>query len=152
MRLHESAPPQPTSPGALLGRDLVGPLEVTVAAGVGAPATARAAVTAWISGHVSEAMLTDAQLLVGELVANSVRHADAPADATIRVRAHVRVNALYLAVEDRGNGGSITRRAPDLEDGGGFGLNVVEVLSRRWGVNRDAGTRVWAELAFPEAA
>jgi serine/threonine-protein kinase RsbW len=94
-------------------------------------------------------MLTDAQLLVGELVANSVRHADAPRDATIRVRADVRADVLYLEVEDRGNGGSITRRAPDFEDGGGFGLNGVEVLSRRWGVNRDAGTRVWTELTFP---
>jgi anti-sigma regulatory factor (Ser/Thr protein kinase) len=147
MRPHESA----TAPRARLGRDLLGPFVVTVPAGVGAPATARAAVTAWISGHVSEGMLTDMQLLVGELVANSVRHADVPADATIGVRAHVRADVLYLEVEDRGNGGSIARRAPDLQDGGGFGLNVVDVLSWRWGVDRDAGTRVWAELAFPEA-
>jgi serine/threonine-protein kinase RsbW len=151
MRPNQSAPPQPTPPGALLPRGPVGTLEVTVTAGCDAPATARAAVTAWISGRVSEAMVTDAQLLVGELVANSVRHADAPAGATIRVCAHVRADVLYLEVEDRGNGGLIMRRAPDLEEGGGFGLNVVEVLSRRWGVDRDAGTRVWAELAFSSA-
>jgi len=34
------------------------------------------------------------------------------------------------------------RRAPDLQRGGGFGLNAVEILSRRWGVHRDVGTRV----------
>ena len=149
MRPHQSVPPQSAPPAAQLSGGAVGPLEVTVTAGCDAPATARAAVTAWIAGRVSEAMLTDAQLLVGELVANSVRHADAPGDAAIRVCADVRADVLYLEVEDRGNGGAITRRAPDLEAGGGFGLNVVEVLSRRWGVNRDAGTRVWAELTFP---
>jgi hypothetical protein len=42
----------------------------------------------------------------------------------------------------------IAPRAPDLHHGGGFGLHVVEMLSRRWGVNRAGGTRVWAELDF----
>ena len=101
-----------------------------------------------MAGHVSEAVLGDSLLLVSELVANSVRHADAPAGAVVRVRADVRADVLRLEVGDRGSGGSIARRAPDLERGGGFGLNVVDTLSRRWGVHRDAGTRVWAELAF----
>jgi serine/threonine-protein kinase RsbW len=152
MRPHQSAPPPPTPPGGLVPAGPLGSFEVTLAAGLGAPAAARAAVRGWIAGRVSATMLTDAELLVGELVANSVRHADAPADAPIRVRARVRADVLCLEVEDRGSGGSITRRAPDLEDGGGFGLNVVEVLSQRWGVTRDAGTRVWAELAFAAAA
>jgi serine/threonine-protein kinase RsbW len=129
--------------------DLVGPFEVTLAAALDAPRAARAAVCAWMAGHVSETMLVDAQLLVVELVANSVRHGNAPPDAVVRVRAQVGADVVRLEVEDRGTAGSVTRRAPDLEHGGGFGLQVVEALSRRWGVNRDAGTRVWAELAFP---
>jgi anti-sigma regulatory factor (Ser/Thr protein kinase) len=137
-------------PDAIAG-GLVGPFEVTLASGLDAPVTARAAVTAWLAGHVGETMLAEVQLLVGELVANSVRHADAPADAVISVRAHVRADVLCLDVVDRGKSGSITRRAPDLQRGGGFGLNLVETLSRRWGVNRDAGTHVWAEIAFPAA-
>jgi hypothetical protein len=56
-----------------------------------------------------------------------------------------------LEVEDDGRTGSIARRVPDLQKGGGFGLNVVERLSARWGVDRDAGTRVWAEIAFAAA-
>jgi serine/threonine-protein kinase RsbW len=140
----QEAPP----PGAVPG-DLAGPFEVTLAAGPDALADARAAVSAWMAGHVSEAMLADAHLLVVELVANSIRHADVPGDAVISVRAHVRTGVVRLEVEDRGRTGSIVRRAPDLQgDGGGFGLNVVAMLSARWGVNRDAGTRVWAELAF----
>jgi serine/threonine-protein kinase RsbW len=116
-----------------------------------AAAAVRAAVSAWMAGQVSETMLADAQLLVVELVTNSVRHADAPADAVISVRAQASVDVVRLEVEDDDRTGSIARRAPDLQNGGGFGLNVVERLSARWGVNRDAGTRVWAELAFPAA-
>jgi anti-sigma regulatory factor (Ser/Thr protein kinase) len=137
-------------PGTIPG-DLIGPFEVTLAAALDAPAAARAAVCAWMADHVSETMLADAQLLVVELVANSVRHGNAPPDAVVRVRAQIGADVVLLEVEDRGTAGSVTRRAPDLEHGGGFGLQLVEALSRRWGVNRDAGTRVWAELAFPGA-
>src|SRR3954468_20390750 len=98
--------------------------------------------------HASDTLLTNVQLVVSELVTNSVRHADAPVDAVITVRAEVRGDILRLEVADRGDGGSIAPRAPDLHDGGGFGLRVVEVLSRRWGVSRGAGTCVWAELDF----
>jgi serine/threonine-protein kinase RsbW len=153
MRPHQTRAQITPEPGPLgvIPSGLADPFEVSLAAGVEAPAAARAAVTAWMAGHVSETMLTDVQLLVSELVANSVRHADAPADAVVSVRAHVRADVLYLEVEDRGRTGSIARRAPDLQHGGGFGLNMVEMLSARWGVNRDAGTRVWAELAVPAA-
>ena len=150
MRPHQTAS-QPTPalpPGGTRG-GLVDPFEVTLAAGRAAPAAARAAVTVWMGGRVSEAIRTDVQLLVSELVANSVRHADAPADALISVRADIRADVLRLEVSDRGKRASIVRRAPDLRCGGGFGLNVVEVLARRWGIHRDAGTQVWVELALP---
>jgi serine/threonine-protein kinase RsbW len=150
MRPQQAVPTQPTleaSPPCARPSDLVGPFEVTLAAAPDAPAAARAAVSAWMAGHVSDAMLADAQLLVVELVANSVRHADVPAGAVVNVRARVGGGVLRLEVEDRGQTGSIAPRAPDLQHGGGFGLNVVDVLSRRWGVDRDAGTRVWAELS-----
>jgi serine/threonine-protein kinase RsbW len=151
MRPHDTARPQPARDGPPLGpsqADLVGPFEVTLAAALDAPAAARAAMAAWMAGHVAETTLADAQLLVGELVANSVRHADTPADPVVRVRAEIRGDAMHLEVEDGGSGGSIARRTPDLQHGGGFGLNVVEALSRRWGVHRNAGTRVWAEIGI----
>ena len=154
MRPDQSGPPQPAPGGPRAATSLgsVDPLEVTVAAGLDAPAVARAAVTDWLAGHVSGAMLTDAQLLVSELVANSVRHSGAAADAVLAVRAHISADGLVLEVHDQGTGGSIRRRAPDMHAGDGFGLNIIEKLSRRWGVNRDAGTRVWVELAFHATA
>ena len=150
MRPHQSAPPQ-LAPGVPAGAKWLGPvdpLEVTLPAGLEAPAAARAAVTNWMAAHVSRTTLVDARLLVSELVANSVRHADVVGKAVVSVRAHVSADVVVLEVHDHGRHGSITRRPPDLQTGGGFGLNVVDTLSRRWGVNSEAGTRVWAELAF----
>ena len=154
MRPDQTAPPQPR-PGVASGATRLGsvdPFEVTLAARLDAPAAARAAVTDWMAGRVSRTMLVDAQLLVSELVANSVRHTDVAGDAVVSVRATVSADVLVLEVHDQGTGGSIRRRAPDMHAGGGFGLNIIETLSRRWGVNRDAGTRVWVELAFAPTA
>jgi anti-sigma regulatory factor (Ser/Thr protein kinase) len=155
MRPHHTAPPQPTKDGLLPGApqgDLVGPFELTLAADVDAPAAARAGVAAWMAAHVAATTLADVQLLVVELVTNSVRHADTPADAVVSIRVEIQGDAVRVEVADRGSGGSIARRAPDLHAGGGFGLNLVEALSWRWGVDRDAGTRVWAELGIPAVA
>jgi anti-sigma regulatory factor (Ser/Thr protein kinase) len=135
-------------PSGSAASELVGPFELTLAAALDAPGAAGTAVTAWMAGHVSETMLADARLLVVELVTNSVRHAEAGDDAVVSVRAHVRGDVLWLEVADGGRGAQITRHATDLQHGGGFGLHLVELLCRRWGVHRDAGTRVWAELAF----
>lgn len=154
MRPHHTVPlplGRDAPPPGRFPADLVGPFEATLAA-PHAPLAARAAVAAWMAGHVDETTLADAQLLVVELVANSVRQADAPADAALRIRGEIRGDALRLEVEDRGRGGSIARRAADLQHGGGFGMNVVEALSRRWGVDRDAGTRVWAEIGIRAVA
>jgi anti-sigma regulatory factor (Ser/Thr protein kinase) len=148
VRPQQTDPPESTLEAPQSGAipsDLGGWFEVSLPSVPDAPAAARLAVSAWMAGHVSETMLVDAQLLVVELVTNSVRHADAPADAVISV------DVVRLEVDDDGRTGSIARRPPDLQKGGGFGLNVVERLSARWGVNRDAGTRVWAEIAFPPA-
>ena len=151
MRPNQSAPPQPASPGTHLVAGPIGPLEVTLTAGTGAPAAARAHVKTWLAGRAGATTIIDARLAVSELVTNSIQHADAPVDAPIEVRASVAADVLSLEVQDRGTGGAITRRTPDLQHGGGFGLNVVDIVSRRWGVDRAAGTRVWAELAFSAA-
>jgi serine/threonine-protein kinase RsbW len=152
MRPQQTDPPESAReapPRGAIPSDLAGWFEVSLPSVPDAPTAARMAVSAWMAGHVSETMLADAQLLVVELVTNSVRHAEVPADAVISVRARAGVGVMRLEVDDDGRTGSVARRAPDLQNGGGFGLNVVERLSARWGVDRDAGTRVWAELAFP---
>ena len=53
-----------------------------------------------------------------------------------------------LEVEDPGRDGVIAPQPQDLRNGGGMGLNLVQMLSERWGVVRAAEgpTRVWAQL------
>jgi len=74
-------------PAGAMGACLVAPVELTLPTAIDAPAAARMAVAAWMAGHTGDTLLADAQLVVTELVTNSVRHAVAPADAVITVRA-----------------------------------------------------------------
>ena len=53
-----------------------------------------------------------------------------------------------VGVQDSGSAAVIAAQPPSLDTGGGFGLNLVQMLSERWGVERLArgGTQVWAQL------
>jgi anti-sigma regulatory factor (Ser/Thr protein kinase) len=153
MRPPDAGPAESTD-GELPPRGTPGsldPFELHLVATPDAAAAARAAVSAWIGAAVSSTARIDLLLLISELVTNSVRHADAVGDAPISVRAEVQGDTLRLEVGDGGSRGAIAPRAPDMRGGGGFGLNVVDFVSRRWGVDRDVGTLVWAELAFQQA-
>jgi serine/threonine-protein kinase RsbW len=121
-------------------------LEATLPIGPAAPATARAALTRWLSGNVPHEVLENAHLLASELVTNSLGHAELSAGSSLRIAAELTRGALRVEVRDPGSSGPIRPRAPDRVHGGGFGLHLVELLSTRWGVNRTGGTRVWFEL------
>jgi anti-sigma regulatory factor (Ser/Thr protein kinase) len=127
--------------------------EVSVLLDVRAPGAARS-VVASLRGRVPESVLETAQLVVSELVTNSVRHCGASDGASVIVRVRLTDSIVRLEVSDPGCAGVIAPRAPDLEVGGGFGLNVVSTCSERWGLERIAagGTRVWAQLAHAPAA
>jgi serine/threonine-protein kinase RsbW len=122
--------------------------EVRLACDVHAPAAARAAVSGSLRDRAPTAALQDAQLLVSELVSNSVRHSGASADEAVMLRIGLTPTMVRLEVEDTGCGGVIAPRPPSLDNGGGYGLNLVQALSERWGSERVArgGTRVWAQL------
>jgi len=81
------------------------------------------------------------RLLVSELVTNVIRHTPA-GRGTLRVRCNGEV--LRVEVEDHGPGVPIAPAKPNREQGGGFGLFLVDRLSDRWGV-RDR-TCVWFEM------
>jgi anti-sigma regulatory factor (Ser/Thr protein kinase) len=124
-------------------------VEVQLALDTEAPAAARSVVADCVGQHVAASEVDDAKLLVTELVTNSVRHSGAAAGGHVVVRVELTPGTLRLEVEDCGRGGMIAPRAADMESTGGFGLNLVQALSERWGVERVAigGTRVWAQLA-----
>jgi anti-sigma regulatory factor (Ser/Thr protein kinase) len=124
-------------------------VEVRLALDAQAPAAARSVVADCLGQGVAESEVDDARLLVTELVTNSLRHSGASAGDHVVVRVELKPGLLRIEVEDSGRGGMIAPRSADMESTGGFGLNLVQALSERWGVERVAigGTRVWAQLA-----
>lgn len=89
-------------------------------------------------------LLENLQLLVTELVTNSVRHADTDA---VQLLVLVTRDAVRMEVADGGPGFTPTARRRDDDPEGGWGLFLVERLADRWGVlSADEGARVWCEL------
>jgi len=114
-----------------------------------APGAARSLVESVLAERVAAPVLECAKLVISELVTNSVRHSGLPAGAGVAFRVGLAGHDLRLEVEDLGCDGVVASRASDSEAVGGFGLQVVDALSERWGSERspEGGTRVWAELS-----
>jgi anti-sigma regulatory factor (Ser/Thr protein kinase) len=130
------------------------PAEVAIALSFDAPGAARSVVADYLAGRVATSEVENAKLLVSEMVTNSVRHSGAPHGEDVIVRVHLSRGACRLEVQDPGNEGAIAPQPPDLAAGQGMGLNLVGLLSERWGVVRTSGgpTRVWAQLPSARAA
>jgi anti-sigma regulatory factor (Ser/Thr protein kinase) len=120
---------------------------VTIALNPRASSAARTVVARCLGARVVASELDGAQLIVSELVANSVQHSNSPDGSTITVSVELSPDWFRVGVQDPGSDGVIMVRAPDLQTGGGLGLALVQTLSERWGVERLAGgTKVWAQL------
>lgn len=135
-RDHLTCPPISLAPLAV---------RIRVPAGPDAPAAARRAL-ATLGDRLGPASLGPLELVVSELVTNSVRHAGLPAGAALEVEVGVRDDAITVIVYDGGRGFDPAER-PDETSVGGWGLHVVERLARRWCVEREGGARVVCELA-----
>lgn len=94
----------------------------------------------------------DVALIVTELVANSVRHGQLGDANWVRFEVTVSQRHVRVEIEDRGPGFSPEPPPADRERAGKWGLIVVDRLSSRWGVARDDGTLVWAEIDRAAAA
>lgn len=90
-------------------------------------------------------------LAVTELMANAVRHSGS-ADPITLILNHKNVH-FCVRVVDGGAGLVPAPGAMASEPGAGFGLFLVEQLTKRWGVTReDARTRVWFEIDYTAGA
>jgi serine/threonine-protein kinase RsbW len=114
---------------------------------VQAPAAARALAADFLRHRVTPRLVDIAQLIMSELVSNSLRHNAAPHGQAVVVRIALERGTWRLEVEDPGGGGVL---APDPERAaaGRLGMNLVQSLSECWGVEHAAerGTRAWAFL------
>jgi anti-sigma regulatory factor (Ser/Thr protein kinase) len=86
-------------------------------------------------------------MAVTEVVSNAVRHSGASEDVVLSLTA--KDEYLCVRVTDGGSGLVPQPGAMATEPGAGFGLFLVEQLTRRWGMTReDDKTRVWFELDY----
>jgi two-component sensor histidine kinase len=112
-----------------------------------APQAARQLLADSLPELTTPAVLHDAQLLVSELVTNSVRHGGLGEDDDVVVRVAVSAGLLRLEVENPHTVGVVVRREPNGTANGGYGLELVRLLSTRWGVSRESTTSVWFEMS-----
>jgi anti-sigma regulatory factor (Ser/Thr protein kinase) len=123
-------------------------MDVNLSGGPGAAARARRLVVNELTGRLPDHVIADVSLLVTELIANGVRHGGADTDSHLHLMLEGQRQGLHVAVSnpDGGRGGRPARRAADLTGGGGIGLNLVEALATRWGIESLPRTTVWFEL------
>ncbi|MDP9107113.1 MAG: ATP-binding protein [Candidatus Eremiobacteraeota bacterium] len=88
--------------------------------------------------------LDAAELIVGELVANVIRHAPGAIGISVTWKGHEAV----LAVSDRGPGVPLVRCAPDGHATSGRGLFLIQALAREVKIEavRGHGSRVIVHL------
>jgi anti-sigma regulatory factor (Ser/Thr protein kinase) len=117
-------------------------------------AAARVNVTDGLAGAgVSPAAISDAGLVVSELVSNAIRHARPLPGATVQLTWALGNGSVEISVRDGGASTPPRPALPSLSSLGGRGLAVVERLACRWGISTgEAGTVVWAVLPAPRAA
>ncbi|MCA1699850.1 MAG: SpoIIE family protein phosphatase, partial [Actinobacteria bacterium] len=119
-------------------------LELRLAGGPTAPAAARRELEA-LAGRLDPDMLRSAQLLLSELVTNSVTHGGASASDTVEVLVSLRSHALRVEVRDHGPGYERDPHVPDPDDLSGRGLFLVEQIADRYGQSQGEGG-TWFEL------
>ena len=134
----------PAGNGAVLAGDLT---QFVLPADPRAPSAARTLLGLCVGPLLDTHVLSDAQLLVSELVTNSLVHGGLGVDEGIVVCIQLDSEALQLEVRNSGVTGTIASNGGDPERGRGFGLDIVGLLSTDWGVRRDGHTAVWAEVS-----
>lgn len=99
---------------------------------------------------IFDALAGDAVLVVSELLSNAITHARPLPGANIQVAWALGDDAIEVAVSDGGAATTPARTHASVSALGGRGLDIVEYVSRRWGVRSDdSGQTVWAVLAAP---
>jgi serine/threonine-protein kinase RsbW len=90
-------------------------------------------------------------LLLSELVTNAIQHGGAGPDETVQVRVASSTDKVRVEVFDPGSNGGPPRDR--LEEGGGYGLLLVDRLANDWGrgETENGGSHAWFELELAEA-
>ena len=103
------------------------------------------------AGRMSSEQAAKLDMAVTETVSNAVRHSGSSDPIVLALTP--KDGYLCVRVTDDGDGLVPKPGAISSEAGAGFGLFLVEQLTRRWGMTReDERTRVWFEIDFDVAS
>lgn len=129
------------------------PISFQLTGGPAAPRRARRLVLSRIAPRLAEPAVSDAGLIISELVTNSVRHAEVSSDGLMTVDVRVFEDRMRITVSDPGSDlePRLVAEAPGSPRG--FGLRLVDRLSSAWGVAHEppGTTQVWCELMLVAA-
>jgi anti-sigma regulatory factor (Ser/Thr protein kinase) len=104
------------------------------------PAHARRIIAEELASRLSARLVDEIKLMVSELVTDGIVHGGRDNDAAVVLDLTVN-GRVRCGVLDRGPG-----LAARVQNGGGWGLCVVEQLADRWGMERSPEhTEVWFE-------
>jgi anti-sigma regulatory factor (Ser/Thr protein kinase) len=118
-------------------------MSLSLDGGLEAAAQARSALSR-LRSDLDPPLVETMRLLVTELIANSVKHAQANA---VALNVVVGRGAVLVEVRDEGPGFEPMDRTAAQDKASGWGLFLVDRLADRWGVAREQTfTRVWFEL------
>jgi anti-sigma regulatory factor (Ser/Thr protein kinase) len=92
--------------------------------------------------------LDQLQLLVTELISNSVRHGELTDDSEIAVDVFLFDSTIYAEVRDDGVGFTPHTPDPNPLRSSGWGLWLLDTLAHRWGIDGAAGTTAWFEMRY----
>ena len=95
--------------------------------------------------------VSDAVLVLSELLSNALRHGTPLPGSCLRVAWQLGADSVQVSVSDGGGSTRPELGEPTHATTGGRGLRIVAKLSRRWGTASDEeGTTVWAEVELPQ--
>ena len=127
--------------------ETLGRRELALVAEPRAVREARLWLSSLASEYVDEMRRPDLALVMTEVVTNAVRHG--AAGGALLVAATPKPQFLCVQVTDEGPGLVPSPGAMASDEHGGFGLFIVEQLTRRWGMTREnRRTRVWFEFDY----
>jgi anti-sigma regulatory factor (Ser/Thr protein kinase) len=104
-----------------------------------------------IRAGICGSVITDAALVLSEILGNALRHATPLPGSGLRVAWSLDAGTVRVSVRDGGAQTLPELGEPSPSTTGGRGLRIVDRLSQCWGTHRDdEGVTVWAEVPVPQ--
>jgi anti-sigma regulatory factor (Ser/Thr protein kinase) len=104
------------------------------------PSRARSCLSGMVDGRLTRDRGATVQLLVSELVTNSIQHSGLVRGQRLRLDADVNDDRLRVVVSDASG-------PFDDPHNAGMGFTLVDHLADHWGIERGNPNRVWFEIA-----